>query len=257
MNDSAISSNTPIFTRLAAERGYDPSVSANVLAFHWPTLKAQEAWIAKPVPKMTPTVPEIVEMIHLEQLVDPDMSFSDYVTDMHKRFCALYPSVETIEVSTEIQLDGSQKVIMRERKSGGVSMIKSERDRSESDKLRQQYVQDLAKGAVSETFAVGGEATVLPPVFETKRTSGLVAVSPLFESNVDTEPRKSLDDFVGEMLGNFRTQHPYATIEDVEYQPQGDGSVTAVITAKEPRAIGENVPQTLYMPPSTRGSDEE
>lgn len=65
---------------------------------------------------------------------------------------------------------------------------------------------------------------------------------------VPEEPPNLIGDYVQQVMAELRVIHPNALIEDMSVRMEDDGSATMVVKGVEPVSVGEDIPETLYMP---------
>jgi hypothetical protein len=215
MSESGIPmSNTPIFDRLAAERGYynliDDNPIGNPFGPQTPTQGLLEpgAWIAKAVPVMEPEQITFSENIDPERAEDEHGSFHQYMDDVVSDFYKAHPGAENATLTSTSELDGTFTI--------GITAIR-----------RNNWI-DAAVSVAAEL------KDMMSVPFEVKR--------PEFASNgagirLKKRPEhysSGLSNFVVEATEDFRHDNPTAIITAITPHGNDDGTMGMTFEAIEP-----------------------
>lgn len=287
MSDNIPAVGTPIFDRLARERGYDRLVSRSPFG---PCSPPEEAgspfsrqplapgmevskWEDQPVQQEEPVLSRMSENIHPMDLMDQDVELHEFIREMGEKFHRHYPDVELVNVLRKDELDGTITVVITE---------------------------------------------VIPPPVQTDEDVNAAPAEPIDVKPLSEVPQEEnnrnpdvVTDFISGAHREFMEDHPNSVITDMTPRRNNDGSVSLVIDAIEvepleqermsffegvkaahkqdpamsiktgfqvmqehiakalkdemtidqatidPQYIGENPADNLYVKPSTWGSDEE
>jgi len=251
--------NTPIFNRLKAERGYEPRFPGHLVrpAFQFrsagisplkqttpePVIPlrirtpytAPEAWIAKPVPRMTSPKEKNARLkvnIHPEEAEHVNTyGMEGFIRARLNEFSEKHPNAVDVTISTKDEIDGTVTILIEGYENTGVVITK-------------KPVWPVAEEAKGESFVVRGLSETMPPVFRTEPKTEEIPPriverqQELYARVMQTHPQIIADQM--EAHGFFETINPEQTDKTV------NAASTDVI-----RPQSNAVPHTLWI------SDEE
>lgn len=237
MEDNIVQiSNTPIFDQLARELHYNQMVARGQVGSAFDRLVpvrgasawsgrqmgnadlhiAPNAWIAKPVPRMSSEEVRVSETINPEKAEEEYGSFQGFIRHLSEEFNKKYPNAGEVTVTTSSQLDGNQSVTVSGLNPG-----------------------ILSGKAVSQATSLQPVQRVHPTTLFEKKT-GLSMDEENSAGALLDKSGNLVPEFVDDATRSFREAHPNAVITGMTPKGNPDGTMTMVIEAIEP--------QTGYVP---------
>lgn len=230
MSDTVIPvSNTPIFDRLARERGYDRLVNDNPIGNPFghqvpaEGVLAAGAWMAKTVPVMEPETVTFTENIDPERAEDEHGSFHQYMDDVVVDFYMAHPGAENATITSIGELDGTFTI--------NITAIIRKHNWIDAAVFEAAELKDMAH---------------VPFEAERKFMTGVDVSTEVMEKKFGIRLKKNneppevpsfgelISSFVTDATKEFREEHPTAVITAIKPHGNEDGTMGMTFEAIEP-----------------------